>query len=40
VGVTTYMDGIVDSVLFENGVIMLRMGNRKVALDLLSEITS
>lgn len=40
IGVTTYMDGVVDGVLFENGVIMLRMGNRKVALDLLSEITS
>ncbi len=39
-GATTYIEGVVDGVVFEQGTIMLRLGSRRVALDSISEITS
>lgn len=35
----TFTDGVVDGVLFEGGVVWLKVGNRKIQLEKLSEIT-
>lgn len=35
----TFTDGVVDGVAFEGGVVWLKVGNRKIQLDKLSEIT-
>ena len=39
VSAQTLTDGIVDGVVFEGGVVWLKVGNRKIQLDKLSEIT-
>lgn len=35
----TFTDGVVDGVAFEGGIVWLKVGNRKIQLDKLSEIT-
>ncbi len=39
VSAQTFTDGVVDGVVFEGGVVWLKIGNRKIQLDKLSEIT-
>lgn len=40
VGVTPYIDGVVDAILFDNGSVTLRMGSLRVPLENLTEIQS
>ena len=39
VSAQTLTDGVVDGVVFEGGIVWLKVGNRKIQLDKLSEIT-